>query len=95
MAEPVVVGTSEAKAERRPYLNAYHVFNADQVDGLPETFTREREINTFEALMLSLLSPREIIAGKLCAPLLACRPAAHTRCGAPQDECRFDPTMDR
>ncbi|MFC5567088.1 ArdC family protein [Rubellimicrobium aerolatum] len=29
--------------ERRPYLKAYRVFNADQVDGLPESFTRERE----------------------------------------------------
>ncbi|TNC45038.1 DUF1738 domain-containing protein [Rubellimicrobium rubrum] len=33
----------EAKAERRPYLKAYHVFNADQVDGLPERFTRKAE----------------------------------------------------
>lgn len=34
---------SETKAECRPYLRAYHVFNADQVDGLPESFTREAE----------------------------------------------------
>ncbi|MBV9865585.1 MAG: ABC transporter permease subunit [Abitibacteriaceae bacterium] len=35
-------------------------------------FTREREAQTWEALNLSLLSPRQIITGKLVAPLLAC-----------------------
>jgi antirestriction protein ArdC len=28
---------------RRPYLRAYNVFNADQIDGLPASFTRERD----------------------------------------------------
>lgn len=28
---------------RRPYLRTYHVFNADQIDSLPERFTREVE----------------------------------------------------
>lgn len=35
-------------------------------------FTRERETNTWESLNLSLLTPAEIIKGKLIAPLLAC-----------------------
>ncbi len=29
--------------ERRPYLKAYRVFNAGQIDGLPPSFTREAE----------------------------------------------------
>ncbi|MBP1806970.1 ArdC family protein [Rubellimicrobium aerolatum] len=29
--------------ERRPYLKAYRVFNADQIDGLPAEFTREAD----------------------------------------------------
>ncbi len=36
-------GAGEPKDERRAYLKAYRVFNADQVDGLPERFTREAE----------------------------------------------------
>jgi len=35
-------------------------------------FTREREAGTWEAVNLSLLTPIEIIAGKLLAPLLSC-----------------------
>ena len=35
-------------------------------------FTREREGGTWEALRLSLLSPMQIIIGKLLSPLLAC-----------------------
>ena len=31
------------EATRRPYLKAYHVFNAAQVDGLPERFLREAD----------------------------------------------------
>jgi hypothetical protein len=35
-------------------------------------FSREREIGTWEALNLSLLTPHQIIQGKLVAPLMAC-----------------------
>ncbi|MBV9865584.1 MAG: ABC transporter permease subunit [Abitibacteriaceae bacterium] len=35
-------------------------------------FAREREAGLLEPLLLSSLSPREILWGKLCAPLLAC-----------------------
>lgn len=31
----------EGRAQRRPYLKAYRVFNAGQVDGLPESFARK------------------------------------------------------
>lgn len=33
--------TRDGQDGRRPYLKAYHVFNADQVDGLPSEFVRE------------------------------------------------------
>ena len=36
------------------------------------SFTREREAGTWESLRLSLLSPVQVIAGKLLAPLIAC-----------------------
>jgi antirestriction protein ArdC len=40
----VVEKEGEAGEEvRRPYLRAYHVFNADQIDRLPESFTRKVE----------------------------------------------------
>jgi ABC-type transport system involved in multi-copper enzyme maturation permease subunit len=36
------------------------------------SFTREREAGTWNGLYLSLLSPREILAGKVLAPLIGC-----------------------
>ena len=36
------------------------------------TVTREREAGTWEAMRLSLLSPIQIMMGKLLAPLIAC-----------------------